>query len=353
MRVTLDQCCFMLLLIRYNQESLELLQGLILILSPDTQRILKVSTVWGTLMLPTCINAQIKQAFMSNTFLPQFTSMYREPFCLEKTFWLTFRPTTLNTLKSPSNTNKSSCFSNPVDLSRPVVVGLTPSSQEEVLRGDSQLPNIFFRAIRGVSVLVDAFLGTLTPDLWPHIRPLTPNSPFNELWPLHGPGPRIPTWTRTSDPTWFLTPNSSTWLLPGPLMTYDPYLTQNFSALSEPEPPSEPYDPGQTTSLLLIWHVVARSLQITCFIFLLIISWIKGIILTGDGGVWVIGGVSLSGYIQAAWSSDRWKLYLQLERRPACTTQPWKILKTPVLICIYQKVWHLSTKTKWKNKNVI
>ncbi|XP_040015592.1 ral GTPase-activating protein subunit beta isoform X2 [Xiphias gladius] len=51
-------------------------------------------------------------------------------------------------------------FSNPVDLSHPVIVGSTPSSQEEVLRGgDSQLPNIFFRAMRGVSTLVDAFLG--------------------------------------------------------------------------------------------------------------------------------------------------------------------------------------------------
>ncbi|XP_068450692.1 ral GTPase-activating protein subunit beta-like [Clinocottus analis] len=50
-------------------------------------------------------------------------------------------------------------LSNPVDLSRHVVVGSTPSSHEEASRGDSQLPNIFFRAMRGVSTLVDAFLG--------------------------------------------------------------------------------------------------------------------------------------------------------------------------------------------------
>ncbi|XP_031705975.1 ral GTPase-activating protein subunit beta [Anarrhichthys ocellatus] len=50
-------------------------------------------------------------------------------------------------------------LSNPVDLSRPVVVVSTPSSHEEASRGDSQLPNIFFRAMRGVSTLVDAFLG--------------------------------------------------------------------------------------------------------------------------------------------------------------------------------------------------
>ncbi|XP_056294569.1 ral GTPase-activating protein subunit beta isoform X3 [Pseudoliparis swirei] len=50
-------------------------------------------------------------------------------------------------------------LSNPVDLSGPGVVGSTPSSPEDSSRGDGQLPNIFFKAMRGVSVLVDAFLG--------------------------------------------------------------------------------------------------------------------------------------------------------------------------------------------------
>uniref|UniRef100_A0A7N6B8Q5 Rap-GAP domain-containing protein n=1 Tax=Anabas testudineus TaxID=64144 RepID=A0A7N6B8Q5_ANATE len=47
-------------------------------------------------------------------------------------------------------------FSNPVDLTRP--------SQEELLsRRDGRLPNMFFRAMREVSTLVDAFLGISRP----------------------------------------------------------------------------------------------------------------------------------------------------------------------------------------------
>ncbi|XP_040889331.1 ral GTPase-activating protein subunit beta isoform X3 [Toxotes jaculatrix] len=59
-------------------------------------------------------------------------------------------------------------FSNPVDLGRPLVAGSAPPTQEEVLRGgDSQLPIIFFRAMRGVSKLVDAFLGVTVDDREP------------------------------------------------------------------------------------------------------------------------------------------------------------------------------------------
>ncbi|XP_016431328.1 ral GTPase-activating protein subunit beta-like [Sinocyclocheilus rhinocerous] len=62
-------------------------------------------------------------------------------------------------------------LSNPVDLSNPVIVSSTPKFQEQLLGGNSvpheviqhpclkQLPQIFFRAMRGVSCLVDAFLG--------------------------------------------------------------------------------------------------------------------------------------------------------------------------------------------------
>ncbi|KAM8917363.1 ral GTPase-activating protein subunit beta-like isoform 2-T2 [Spinachia spinachia] len=64
---------------------------------------------------------------------------------------------------------------NPVDLSRPLVVGLTPSSHEEASRDDSQLPSIFFRAMRGVSTLVDAFLGVTVIN----------NQPTEELLPGH------------------------------------------------------------------------------------------------------------------------------------------------------------------------
>ncbi|XP_037623458.1 ral GTPase-activating protein subunit beta-like isoform X3 [Sebastes umbrosus] len=98
-------------------------------------------------------------------------------------------------------------LSNPVDLSCPVVVGSTPSSHEEALRGDSQLPSIFFRAMRGVSTLVDAFLGVTvvnkepTEQLLPntglttriHFRDRLPSlgvavtrSPFKDRLPSYG-----------------------------------------------------------------------------------------------------------------------------------------------------------------------
>ncbi|XP_035238591.1 ral GTPase-activating protein subunit beta-like isoform X4 [Anguilla anguilla] len=62
-------------------------------------------------------------------------------------------------------------LSNPVDLSNPAIVSTTPKFQEQLLNVSGvppeiiqhpclkQLPQIFFRAMRGVSCLVDAFLG--------------------------------------------------------------------------------------------------------------------------------------------------------------------------------------------------
>ncbi|XP_062419956.1 ral GTPase-activating protein subunit beta [Pungitius pungitius] len=70
---------------------------------------------------------------------------------------------------------------NPVDLSRPLVVGLSPSS-EEASRADSQLPSIFFRAMRGVSTLIDAFLGVTVIN----------KEPTEELLPNTGHTTRIP-----------------------------------------------------------------------------------------------------------------------------------------------------------------
>lgn len=61
--------------------------------------------------------------------------------------------------------------SNPVDLSNPAIVSTTPKFQEQFLISSGiphevvlhpclkQLPQIFFRAMRGISCLVDAFLG--------------------------------------------------------------------------------------------------------------------------------------------------------------------------------------------------
>ncbi|XP_059508671.1 ral GTPase-activating protein subunit beta isoform X2 [Stegostoma tigrinum] len=62
-------------------------------------------------------------------------------------------------------------LSNPVDLSNPAIISTTPKFQEQLLSVSGmaqemvqhpclkQLPQIFFRAMRGVSCLVDAFLG--------------------------------------------------------------------------------------------------------------------------------------------------------------------------------------------------
>ncbi|XP_071374651.1 ral GTPase-activating protein subunit beta-like isoform X1 [Centroberyx affinis] len=72
-------------------------------------------------------------------------------------------------------------LSNPVDLSNPAIVGSTPQFQEEEL-GEAdglqqpclkQLPYIFFRAMRGVSNLVDAFLGLNVANRKPEL--LLPN----------------------------------------------------------------------------------------------------------------------------------------------------------------------------------
>uniref|UniRef100_A0A8C2BHE7 Ral GTPase-activating protein subunit beta n=1 Tax=Cyprinus carpio TaxID=7962 RepID=A0A8C2BHE7_CYPCA len=79
-------------------------------------------------------------------------------------------------------------LSNPVDLSNPVIVSSTPKFQEQLLGGNSvpheviqhpclkQLPQIFFRAMRGVSCLVDAFLGISRPR-----SDSAPPTPVNRL----------------------------------------------------------------------------------------------------------------------------------------------------------------------------
>uniref|UniRef100_A0A5F8GMY4 Ral GTPase-activating protein subunit beta n=1 Tax=Monodelphis domestica TaxID=13616 RepID=A0A5F8GMY4_MONDO len=66
-------------------------------------------------------------------------------------------------------------LSNPVDLSNPAIISSTPKFQEQFLNVSGmtqelnqypclkQLPHIFFRAMRGISCLVDAFLGISRP----------------------------------------------------------------------------------------------------------------------------------------------------------------------------------------------
>ena len=76
--------------------------------------------------------------------------------------------------------------SNPVDLSNPVLVSTTPKFQEQLLSVGGipqevllhpclrQLPQIFYRAMRAVSSLVDAFMGEAHTE--GHIMGSTGNS---------------------------------------------------------------------------------------------------------------------------------------------------------------------------------
>ncbi|KAM9296042.1 ral GTPase-activating protein subunit beta [Gastrophryne carolinensis] len=79
-------------------------------------------------------------------------------------------------------------LSNPVDLSNPSIIGTTPKFQEQFLNVSGmpqelnqysclrQLPQIFFRAMRGISCLVDAFLGISRPR-----ADSAPPTPVNRL----------------------------------------------------------------------------------------------------------------------------------------------------------------------------
>ncbi|KAI4894193.1 hypothetical protein NFI96_011735 [Prochilodus magdalenae] len=93
-------------------------------------------------------------------------------------------------------------LSNPVDLSNPLIVSSTPKFQEQLLGVSSvpqeviqhpclkQLPQIFFRAMRGISCLVDAFLGISRPR-----SDSAPPTPVNRL-----SMPPPPTTTNTTPP---------------------------------------------------------------------------------------------------------------------------------------------------------
>ncbi|XP_041638494.1 ral GTPase-activating protein subunit beta-like [Cheilinus undulatus] len=98
-------------------------------------------------------------------------------------------------------------LSNPVDITRPGVAAPSPSSVEEAIRGDCQLPHVFFRAMRAVSTLVDAFLGLAVVNKepmeqlqshtglssWTNLRDRLPSigvtvtkSPFRDRLPPYG-----------------------------------------------------------------------------------------------------------------------------------------------------------------------
>ncbi|XP_062316123.1 ral GTPase-activating protein subunit beta-like [Osmerus eperlanus] len=140
-------------------------------------------------------------------------------------------------------------LSNPVDLSNPAVVSTTPKFQEQFLNSSGiphevvlhpclkQLPQIFFRAMRGISCLVDAFLGISRPraDSAPPtpVNRLSMSSPpsVNNTTPPHSRKQRHTVVTKTysksstgsvsqtnkvsqqpsSSPTLLSSPNQSSW----------------------------------------------------------------------------------------------------------------------------------------------
>ncbi|XP_071349372.1 ral GTPase-activating protein subunit beta-like isoform X2 [Trachinotus anak] len=140
-------------------------------------------------------------------------------------------------------------------FSHPVVVGSTASSQEEVLRGeDSQLPKIFFRAMRGVSTLVDAFLGVTVVNKEPtelllpntgltsriHFRDRLPSlgvavtrSPFKDLLPSYG-------FSRPRSGSAPPTPVNILSLPSAPLSTTSPPLHRRLKPVQVSKMPSSP-----------------------------------------------------------------------------------------------------------------
>uniref|UniRef100_A0A667ZDS2 Ral GTPase-activating protein subunit beta n=1 Tax=Myripristis murdjan TaxID=586833 RepID=A0A667ZDS2_9TELE len=130
-------------------------------------------------------------------------------------------------------------LSNPVDLSNPAIVSTTPKFQEQFLNSSGiphevvlhpclkQLPQIFFRAMRGVSCLVDAFLGISRPraDSAPptpvNRLSMSPPPSVNNTTPPHSRKQRHTVVTKTtsksstqqtsSSPTLLSSPNQSSW----------------------------------------------------------------------------------------------------------------------------------------------
>uniref|UniRef100_A0A674DCI8 Ral GTPase-activating protein subunit beta-like n=1 Tax=Salmo trutta TaxID=8032 RepID=A0A674DCI8_SALTR len=130
-------------------------------------------------------------------------------------------------------------LSNPVDLSNPTLVSTTPKFQEQFLNSSGiphevvlhpclkQLPQIFFRAMRGVSCLVDAFLGISRPrvDSAPPtpVNRLSMSPPSsNNTTPPHSRKQRHTVVTKTaskmsasqqlsSSPTMLASPTQSSW----------------------------------------------------------------------------------------------------------------------------------------------
>ncbi|KAJ8257305.1 hypothetical protein GJAV_G00184170 [Gymnothorax javanicus] len=172
-------------------------------------------------------------------------------------------------------------LSNPVDLSNPAIVSTTPKFQEQLLSVNGvppeiiqhsclkQLPHIFFRAMRGVSCLVDAFLGVsrLKSDS-------APPTPVNRLSMTLPPASTVttPPHSRKHRPTVVIknSNKSSTGSVSHPKVTQQsssPPLSSPSQASIEPRPLPAPSRPKVNSILNLFGQWLFDAALVHCKLY--------------------------------------------------------------------------------------
>uniref|UniRef100_A0AAZ3SKR3 Ral GTPase-activating protein subunit beta n=1 Tax=Oncorhynchus tshawytscha TaxID=74940 RepID=A0AAZ3SKR3_ONCTS len=172
-------------------------------------------------------------------------------------------------------------LSNPVDLSSPLTVSSTPKFQEQLLGVTGvpqeviqhhpclkQLPQIFFRAMRGVSCLVDAFLGISRPR-----SDSAPPTPVNRLSVPPPPTSTntTPPHSRRNKPTGVIKTASKTStasMTHQPKVSYQPSSTSPLSSpnmtSSEPRPLPAPTRPKVNSVLNLFGQWLFDAALVHC-----------------------------------------------------------------------------------------
>uniref|UniRef100_A0A4W5QQL4 Ral GTPase-activating protein subunit beta n=1 Tax=Hucho hucho TaxID=62062 RepID=A0A4W5QQL4_9TELE len=170
-------------------------------------------------------------------------------------------------------------LSNPVDLSSPLTVSSTPKFQEQLLGVSGvpqeviqhhpclkQLPQIFFRAMRGVSCLVDAFLGISRPR-----SDSAPPTPVNRLSVPPPPTNTTPPHSRRNKPTGVIKAASKTStasMTHQPKVSYQPSSTSPLSSpnltSSEPRPLPAPTRPKVNSVLNLFGQWLFDAALVHC-----------------------------------------------------------------------------------------
>eukprot|EP00063_Salmo_salar_P012834 XP_013987669.1 PREDICTED: ral GTPase-activating protein subunit beta-like isoform X2 [Salmo salar] len=170
-------------------------------------------------------------------------------------------------------------LSNPVDLSNPLTVSSTPKFQEQLLGVSgvpqeviqqhpclNQLPQIFFRAMRGVSCLVDAFLGVSRPR-----SDSAPPTPVNRLSMLPPTTNTTPPHSRRHKPTGVTKTASKTStasITHQPKVSHQPSSTSPLSSpnqtSSEPRPLPAPTRPKVNSVLNLFGQWLFDAALVHC-----------------------------------------------------------------------------------------